>query len=257
RGIPSPGLVIATLVGGALAAGSANALNCFVDRDIDQVMRRTAKRPLPRHSVSPRSALIFGLALGALSVALLDVTTNWLAAALALAAIAFYVVIYTMLLKRRTSQNIVWGGAAGCMPVLIGWSAVTGGLAWPALVLFGVIFFWTPPHYWPLAMRYADDYARAGVPMLPVVAAPVVVTRQMIAHTLAMIACSLALWPLATDWIYGVSAIALGGWFLFQVVRLHRAVVTDALTLRPMRVFHASITYLTLLFAAIAIDVLV
>ncbi|PZS07272.1 MAG: protoheme IX farnesyltransferase [Acidimicrobiales bacterium] len=257
RGIPSLGLVLTTLLGGALAAGSANALNCVVDRDIDQLMRRTARRPLPRHTVTPRAATIFGLGLGALSMALLAVAANLLAAGLALTAIVFYVVVYTMLLKRRTRQNIVWGGAAGCMPVLIGWSAVTGSLEWPALALFGVIFFWTPPHYWPLAMRYADDYARAGVPMLPVVAAPQVVTRQIMAHSLAMVACSLALWPLAMGWIYGVSATMLGGWFVFCAYRLHACIRRQELAPRPMLLFHASITYLTLLFAAIAVDVLV
>ena len=166
-GVPSLGLVAATLVGGALAAGSANTLNCYLDRDIDQVMHRTERRPLATGLVSPREALVFGVVLGVVAVAWLAVTTGWLPAVLALAAIAFYVVVYTMALKRRTPQNIVWGGAAGCMPVLIGWSAVTGSLSWAPVVLFAVIFFWTPPHYWPLSMRFRDDYAAAGVPMLP------------------------------------------------------------------------------------------
>ncbi|MGH3544908.1 MAG: heme o synthase [Mycobacteriales bacterium] len=257
QGVPSAGVVLATLTGGALAAGSANALNCVIDRDIDQLMHRTASRPLPRHAVTPRAALVFGLTLGVLAVALLAVTTNLLAGGLALAAIAFYVVVYTMVLKRRTRQNIVWGGAAGCMPVLIGWAAVTGTLDWPALVLFGVIFFWTPPHYWPIAMRYADDYARAGVPMLPVVAAPRVVTRQIVLYSIAMVACSLALWPLAMGWVYGASAVALGGWFLFHAYRLHAVVVAGDLAPRPVVLFRVSITYLTLLFVAVAIDVLV
>ena len=257
RGIPSLWLVAITLLGGALAAGSANALNCYVDRDIDQVMTRTSRRPLPRHAVTPRAALVFGFALGALAVGLLAFAANVLAAGLALAAIAFYVVVYTMILKRRTPQNIVWGGAAGCMPVLIGWSAVTGEIGWPALALFGVIFFWTPPHYWPLAMRYADDYARAGVPMLPVVAAPRVVTRQIVFYSWAMVTCSLALWPLATGWVYGLSAVGLGAWFLFRAYRLHSDVSRDVIAPRPMRLFHASITYLTLLFAAVAVDVLI
>src|ERR671932_112108 len=154
KGLPSLGLVLATLVGGTLAAGSANALNCWYDRDIDVLMHRTERRPLAREQVSPRAALVFGLVLGLVATAVLAATTNLLAAALGVAAIAFYVVVYTMLLKRRTAQNIVWGGAAGCMPVLIGWAAVTGSLAWAPVVLFAVIFFWTPPHYWPLAMRY-------------------------------------------------------------------------------------------------------
>jgi len=257
RGVPSVGVVLATLVGGALAAGSANALNCVIDRDIDQVMHRTAARPLPRHTVTPRAALLFGLTLGVLAVVLLATTTNLLAAGLALTAIVFYVVGYTMLLKRRTRHNIVWGGAAGCMPVLIGWAAVTGTLDWPALVLFGVIFFWTPPHYWPLAMRYADDYARAGVPMLPVVAAPRVVTRQILLYSIAMVACSLALWPLDMGWIYGASTLALGAWFLFHAYRLHASVVSGELAPRPIVLFRVSIIYLTLLFAAVAVDVLV
>ncbi len=221
RGMPSPMLVLATLLGGALAAGSANSLNCYLDRDIDQVMSRTARRPLPRHSVTPVAALIFGSVLGVIAVSFLWLTTNVLAALLALAAIAFYVVVYTMILKRRTSQNIVWGGAAGCMPVLIGWSAVTDTVQWPALALFAVIFFWTPPHYWPLAMKFKDDYARAGVPMLPVVATSLTVARQVVMYSWLMVASSLALWPLATSWIYGVSAISLGVWFLASAHRLH------------------------------------
>ncbi len=171
------------MVGGTLAAGSANALNCYVDRDIDALMRRTTHRPLARHDVSPTGALVFGLVLGLLAVGLMGGVTNWLAAGLTAAAIAFYVVVYTMLLKRRTAQNIVWGGAAGCMPVLIGWSAVTGSLAWPPVVLFAVVFFWTPPHFWALAIRYREDYARAGVPMLPVVASPQRVAREIVVYS--------------------------------------------------------------------------
>ena len=172
-GLPDWWTVVATMVGGTLAAGSANALNCWVDRDIDAMMRRTTHRPLARHEVSPTGALVFGLVLGVLSVAAIGLATNLLAGGLTLVAIAFYIVVYTMLLKRRTAQNIVWGGAAGCMPVLIGWTAVTGSLALAPFVLFAVVFFWTPPHTWALATRYRDDYARAGVPMLPVVAPPV------------------------------------------------------------------------------------
>ncbi|NUS73990.1 MAG: protoheme IX farnesyltransferase [Corynebacteriales bacterium] len=253
-GMPSPWLVLATLFGGALAAGSANALNCYIDRDIDEVMSRTARRPLPRHSVSPRSAFVFGMVLGVISVSFLALTTTVLAAVLALAAIAFYVVIYTMILKRRTPQNIVWGGAAGCMPVLIGWSAVTGGLDWPPLILFGVIFLWTPPHYWPLAMKFKNDYARAGVPMLPVVATPEQVSRQIIIYSWLMVACSLLLWPW-TGWIYGASALILGGWFLLEAHRLHRR-VSSGEKFAPMGLFHRSITYLTLLFAAVAVQAL-
>ena len=175
RGVPDLGLVVATVLGGTLSAGSANALNCVYDRDIDERMRRTRRRALPRHVVTPRAALVFGLALGVVSTLLLGVFVNWLSAGLSLAANAFYVLGYTMVLKRRTTQNIVWGGAAGCMPVLIGWAAVTGSLSWPPLVLFLVVFFWTPPHFWALALRYRDDYAAAEVPMLPSVAPAAVV----------------------------------------------------------------------------------
>jgi protoheme IX farnesyltransferase len=255
-GLPSLWLVVATLVGGSLAAGSANALNCYLDRDIDEHMTRTARRPLPRHTVAPGGALRFGVILGVLAVAELWITTNFLAAALAFGAIAFYVGIYTAVLKRRTSQNIVWGGIAGCMPVLIGWAAVTGSLTWAPLVLFGVIFFWTPPHYWPLAMKFREDYARVGVPMLPVVKPPQTVMRHVLAYSWAMVACSLVLWPLATGWIYGVSAVLLGGYFLVTAHRLEQQVRSGA-AVRPMRLFHASITYLTLLFIAVAIDALV
>jgi len=168
RGVPSLWLIVATLVGGAMAAASAHALNCVVDADIDAVMKRTSRRPLAKGQVPRAHALVFGLILGVVSAVWLGLTTNWLAAGLSVGAIAFYVLVYTLLLKRRTAQNIVWGGAAGCMPVVIGWAAVTGSVDWPALVMFGVIFFWTPPHFWALAMRYRDDYAAAGVPMLPV-----------------------------------------------------------------------------------------
>ena len=258
RGLPSLGLVAATLLGGTLAAGSANALNCWYDRDIDVLMHRTEARPLATHRVTPRSALVFGLALGALATAVLALTTNLLAAALGVAAIAFYVVVYTMLLKRRTSQNIVWGGAAGCMPVLIGWAAVTGSLAWPPVVLFAVIFFWTPPHYWPLAMRYRDDYARADVPMLPVVASPQTVARRIVAYAWVMVLVSLLLVvPLGVSgWLYGATAVVTGGVFLREAHLLHGRVRRGA-DAAPMRLFHWSITYLALLFLAVAVDQLV
>jgi protoheme IX farnesyltransferase len=256
RGMPALGLVLATLVGGALAAGSANALNCYYDRDIDSVMHRTARRPLARRSVPPRNALVFGLVLGVLATVVLAVTTNALAAALGVAAIAFYVVVYTILLKRRTSQNIVWGGAAGCMPVLIGWAAVTGSLSWVPWVLFAVIFFWTPPHYWPLAMRYRDDYAAAGVPMLPVVASPRVVSARIVAYAWVMVAASLLLVAGPSGPLYTVSAVVLGAAFLREAHRLHARTKagTDP---SPMRLFHWSITYLALLFLAVAVDQLV
>ncbi|MGH8892375.1 MAG: heme o synthase [Actinomycetes bacterium] len=255
-GIPPLGLVAATLVGGALAAGSANTLNCYIDRDIDQVMHRTERRPLATGLVSPVEAVVLGVVLGIASVALLWVTTGPLPAGLALAAIAFYVGVYTMGLKRRTPQNIVWGGAAGCMPVLIGWSAVTGSLSWAPVVLFAIIFFWTPPHYWPLSLRFRDDYAAAGVPMLPVVAGPVTVARQIVAYSWAMVAVSLLLWPVAgTTPVYAGAALVLGAAFLRAAhVLLRRATEGVGLEVTAMRLFHGSITYLTLLFLAVAVD---
>jgi protoheme IX farnesyltransferase len=261
RGLPALGLTIATLVGGTLAAGSANALNCYVDRDIDALMRRTAMRPLAvggdAPDVSPRAALVFGLVLGVVSTVELWVTTNPMATGLAVAAIALYVLGYTMGLKRRTSQNIVWGGAAGCMPVLIGWAAVTGSLAWPAAVLFGVIFFWTPPHFWALALRFRDDYAAAGVPMLPVVASPRRVTTHMLWHTWAMLGCSLLLVPVASmGAVYAASAVVLGAVFVREVYVLRRRVLAGEEP-RSMRLFHLSISYLSLLSLAVVIDVIV
>ena len=257
RGLPPLWLVVATLVGGTLAAGSANTLNCYLDRDIDVVMHRTRNRPLVTGAVSPREALVFGLALGVLAVAFLWLVVNWLAASLALGAIAFYVLVYTMVLKRRTSQNIVWGGAAGCMQVLIGWAAVTGSLTWAPFVLFLVIFLWTPPHYWPLSMRFEDDYAAAGVPMLPVVATDVVVARRVVTYSWAMVLASLLLVPVApTGPVYAVAAVVLGAVFLLEAHRLlgraNAGVVGAAL--RPMRLFHYSITYVSLLFVAVAVD---
>jgi protoheme IX farnesyltransferase len=256
RGLPSLWLIAATLVGGSLAAGSANALNCYLDRDIDEVMSRTSRRPLARHTVEPRNALIFGVTLGVVATGFLWVTTNALAALLALAAILFYVLVYTLVLKRRTPQNIVWGGAAGCMPVLIGWAAVTNTVSWAAVVLFAIIFFWTPPHYWPLAMKFKDDYARAGVPMLPVVATQLTVARQIVGYSWAMVATSLLLWPLATGWIYGVGALVLGAVFLVAAHRLERG-VAHGRKVKPMTLFHLSIQYLTILFVLVAVDALV
>ncbi|PVZ11754.1 heme o synthase [Actinomycetospora cinnamomea] len=252
RSVPSLWLVLAVLVGGAGAAASAHALNCVVDADIDAKMARTRKRPLARDAVPRSHALVFGLALGAASAVWLGLTANWVAAGLAVVAIAFYILVYTLLLKRRTSQNIVWGGAAGCMPVVIGWAAVTGTVQWPALVLFAIIFFWTPPHFWALAMRYRDDYAAAGIPMLPVVASPRRVSRQIVAYSWAMVAWSALLVP-ATSWIY-LGAAALGGlWFLVAAHRLDAAVKRDEVV-QSMRLFHLSNTYLTGLFVAVAVD---
>jgi protoheme IX farnesyltransferase len=252
RGFPPLWTVVAVLVGGTMAAGSANALNCVIDADIDAVMNRTKARPLVRHEVTPRNALIFGLVLGVGSFALLLLMTNWLAAVLAVAAILFYVLVYTMLLKRRTSQNIVWGGAAGCMPVVISWAAVTDTVAWPALVMFGVVFCWTPPHFWALAMKFKDDYARAGVPMLPVVATQAQVSRQIIIYSWVTVACTLLLVP-ATGWLYAVCAIAFGCWFLVTAHRLHSGIMRGTKT-NPMTLFHVSNTYLMLVFVAVAVD---
>ena len=258
QGIPSLPLVLWTLVGGSLAAGSANALNCYFDRDIDVVMHRTSRRPLATASVSPEAALVFGAVLGVLATVVLWFGANPLSAWLGLGAIAFYVVVYTLLLKRHTSQNIVWGGAAGCMPVLIGWSAVTDSLAWAPLVLFGVVFLWTPPHFWALAVKFRDDYSAAGVPMLPVVASDIVVARRIVYYSWAMVACSLLLVPVApTGPVYAVAAVVLGTGFLLEAHRLSAAARrTDAAALKPMRLFHLSISYLTLLFVAVAVDAL-
>ncbi|MCW2831532.1 MAG: protoheme farnesyltransferase [Aeromicrobium sp.] len=257
QGVPPLWLVIATFVGGALSAGSANALNCVVDADIDQLMRRTSRRPLARHQISTRNALIFGLVLGVVSTAVLGYWVNWLSAGLALAANVFYVIGYTMLLKRRTTQNIVWGGAAGCFPALIGWTAVTGELALAPVVLFLVVFFWTPPHFWSLAMRYRDDYSAASVPMLPSVVGSAEVARQIVIYTWAMVATSLLLWPLTpTGWFYPAVAITLGIVFLIEAYDLKsRAQDTEELAvLKPMRLFHYSNAYLALLFVAAAVD---
>ena len=259
-GLPDLWLVVWTLVGGSLAAGSANTLNCYFDRDIDLLMRRTVNRPLVTGEVTPRNAAIFGVVLGVLSAVVLAGLVNLLAAALAIGAIAFYVLGYTLLLKRRTPQNIVWGGAAGAMPVLIGWAAVTGSLSWAPVVLFGVIFLWTPPHYWPLSMRFREDYAAAGVPMLPVVAGPAAVGRQIVAYAWAMVVCSLLVGPVAhTGWFYDTAAVLLGGYFLWEAHALARRTAAcgdgpATAAVRPMRLFHASITYLTLLFVAVGVD---
>jgi protoheme IX farnesyltransferase len=259
RGLPSLWLIAATLVGGTLSAASANTLNCYLDRDIDSVMHRTKNRPLVTGAISPPAALLFGAVLGLASTLWLGLLVNWLSAALSLGAIVLYIGLYTMLLKRRTSQNIVWGGAAGCMPVLIGWSAVTNSLAWPALVLFMTIFLWTPPHYWPLSMRFKDEYAAAGVPMLPVVAHDAAVARQVVVYSWATVAMSLTLVPIASmGWIYLVVAVLAGGVFLVEAHKLlARARAVENLTvasLKPMRLFHYSISYLTILFLAVAID---
>jgi heme o synthase len=260
RGLPPLGLAVATLVAGTLAGGSAHAFNQVLERDIDAVMHRTRRRPLARAVVGPYPAFAFAAALLVASVAIMLVWVNALAAALTIAANLFYVLVYTMLLKRRTSQNIVWGGVAGCVPTLIGWAAVTGSLDWPPVLLFLVVFFWTPPHYWPLAMRYRDDYARAGVPMLPVVATAQVVALQILLYSWAMVVTTFVLWPVADlGWIFAVAAVLAGVWFLVEAHRLYGRArrMPDGAGLTAMRLFHGSITYLTVVFAAVMADVLI
>jgi protoheme IX farnesyltransferase len=254
RGIPDLWLVLATLVGGTFSAASANAFNCYIDRDIDKVMHRTSKRPLVTGELSPREALAFAFATGIASIAFLGFFTTWLAAALSLVAILYYVVVYTLILKRRTPQNIVWGGAAGCMPVLIGWAAVTGSLDWAAVILFGIVFLWTPPHYWPLSMRYQDDYAAAAVPMLSVVRGRSAVGLQVVLYAWATVVCSLLLIPVGPMGVlYAVVATLSGAWFVIESHRLYAGAIRGD-ELKPMRVFHASITYLTLVFVAVGLD---
>jgi protoheme IX farnesyltransferase len=253
--VPPLWLLAVVLTGGALAAGAANALNCYLDRDIDEVMRRTSRRPLPAHTVSPRSALMFGLILAAVSTGLMAAFTNLLATGLTLAAIAYYDLVYTLWLKRRTPANTFWGGVCGAMPVLIGWAAVTGGLAWPAWVLFGVVFFWQPPHFWALAIKFKDDYARAGIPMLPVVASLRRVGLETVLYSWLTVAASLALWPLGMTPLYGLVALGAGGVLLVEAHRLYGHARRGE-PLKPMRLFHWSTTYLTILSVAVAVDAL-
>jgi heme o synthase len=254
RGIPNPWLVIATVLGGALSAGSANSFNCYIDRDIDKIMDRTKSRPLVTGELTAREAYVFAWTLGVLSVAWLGLVVNWLAAALSLGAILFYVFVYTLLLKRRTPQNIVWGGAAGAMPVLIGWAAVTGELNATAWVLFLIVFLWTPPHYWPLSLRYKTEYNAAGVPMLPVVRNNTTVGVQIVLYAWALIASTILLVPVAQMGVIYSATAALGGLlFLIESHRLNAEAKNGEIR-NPMRLFHGSITYLTLLFIAIALD---
>jgi protoheme IX farnesyltransferase len=256
-GVPSLWLVLATLAGGTLSAGAANTFNSVYDRDIDRLMHRTSTRPMATGEVTPRNALVFAAALTVVSTVWFALVVNVLSAVLSVVAIALYAVGYTMLLKRRTSQNIVWGGIAGCMPTLIGWSAVTGTVGWAAVVLFFVIFFWTPPHYWPLSMAFREDYSAAGVPMLPVEQGPVAVGRQIVLYSWVMVATSVALVPVAgMGWVYAVTALLAGAVFLVEAHRLLRVARTGAVgvALRPMRLFHYSITYVTVLFLAVAVD---
>jgi protoheme IX farnesyltransferase len=252
RGTVDPLLILNTLIGGMLAAAGANTLNCVADADIDKVMKRTARRPLAQASVPTRHALIFGLVLSVTAFCWLTWTSNLLSGVLAVATIAFYVFVYTLLLKRRTSQNVVWGGAAGCMPVMIGWSAVTGTIQWPALVMFLIIFFWTPPHTWALAMRYKDDYKAAGVPMLPAVATERQVTRQILIYTWLTVLTTLVL-ALATGWLYGAVALLAGAWFLVMAHQLYSGVKRGE-PVKPLRLFLQSNNYLAVVFCALAID---
>jgi heme o synthase len=259
RGFPRLDLIWWTLLGGTLAAGSANAINCYLDRDIDELMVRTRRRPLPAHQVEPERAVVFGLVLGVIAFAELAWLVNLVAAFLALLAIAFYVVVYTMLLKRSTPQNIVIGGAAGALPPVIGWAAVTGDVGLPALILFALVFYWTPPHFWALSLRIRKDYAAAGVPMLPVVRGVPETTRQIGLYTILLVAISLVLWSVARmGAIYLVAAMALGAIFLWQAYRLWREGSSEeGSTAGAIRLYRYSITYLTLLFAAVAVDALI
>ncbi len=252
RGSVQPLLILNTLIGGMLAAGGANTLNCVADADIDKLMKRTALRPLARATVPTAHALVFGLALSVASFGWLWWTTNLLSGLLAVGTIAFYVFVYTLLLKRRTSQNVVWGGAAGCMPVMIAWSAVTGTIAWPALVMFAIIFFWTPPHTWALAMRYKEDYQAAGIPMLPAVATERQVTKQIVIYTWLTVAATLAL-ALAAGWLYTAVAAVAGVWFLAMAHQLY-AGVRRGEPVKPLRLFLQSNNYLAVVFCALALD---
>ena len=257
RGVPNLWLILGTLAGGALSAGSANAFNMYIDRDIDTLMARTKGRPIVTGEVSPRSALVFAVAIGLASLVVLTLVANVLAATLSLLAILFYVFVYTLLLKRRTEQNIVWGGIAGCFPVLIGWAAVTGEVSVTPWILFVVVFLWTPAHYWPLSLRYAGDYAAASVPMLSVLRPKVAVGLQVILYAWATVVASLVLIPVAPMGIvYTVVALLSGGWFIVETHMLYSRSVAGRET-NAMRVFHASNTYLTALFIAVAIDPLV
>jgi protoheme IX farnesyltransferase len=252
--LPSFALMGAVLVGGSLAAGGANTLNCWIERDRDRVMHRTRHRPLPAGRIVPGRALAFGVTLEAAAFAWLWATVNLLAASLAVSAMLFYVFVYTIWLKPRSPQNIVIGGAAGAVPVLVGWAAVTGRLDAPAWVLFAIVFCWTPPHFWALALRYQEDYAAAGIPMLPVVSGIANAARQILVYCLTVVAITLLLfWFETMGVVYFVAAVGLGGAFVWQALALRR----DATPRRAMRLFAFSNTYLALLFAAIAVDTLI
>lgn len=254
-GWPNWMLVLNTFIGGALAAGGANALNNVVDRDIDALMTRTAHRPLVTGKVSVRGAVALGISLSLLSVIWLQGSVNTLSAILAASAIVFYVCIYTLLLKRRTSSNIVWGGAAGCFPVLIGWAAVTNSIDLAPIVLFLIVFWWTPPHYWPLSMQYKNDYATAGIPMLPVVSENIKVANQIIIYSFIMAITTWVL-PLTVGLsiYYWIGSIVLNILFIKEAINLRNRILTNASDLLPMKLFNYSITYMALLFLLIGID---
>lgn len=254
-GVPSIGLVAVVLLGGSLAAGAANVLNCYIDRGIDEVMRRTSRRPLPTHTIEPRTALRLGLLLAFASVVVMAAFTTFLATVLTIIAIAYYDLIYTLWLKRSTPYNTFWGGVCGALPVLIGWSAVTGSLGWPALAMFGVVFFWQLPHFYALAITFKDDYARAGIPMLPVVATLRRVGLESVFFTWLTVATSLTLIPLGLGWIYGLAAVVAGGLFLLEAHRMSGRIRRGDAA-KPMRLFHWSTTYLTIVCVAIAVDAL-
>ena len=256
EGIPNLWLVLVVLLGGMMSAGSAGTFNCYIDRDIDRVMNRTKGRPLVTGEISDREAIVFAWALAIISTAWFLLFTNVLAASLSVSAIAFYVIIYSLVLKRRTPQNIVWGGAAGGFPVLIGWAAVTGGLTWTPVVLFLIIFLWTPPHYWPLSWRYREDYKNANVPMLTVVRGRVTVGLQIVLYAWATFAATLLLVPIGhMGWTYTVIATVSGIWFLAESHMLYSRALRDE-DPKPMRLFHFSNGYLSLIFLAVAIDAL-
>ncbi len=259
RGFPPVWLMVSTIVGGAMAAGASGAFNCYIDRDMDKLMKRTKGRPLVTGDLTPKEALIFSWTMAIASLVVLWVGTNPLTTALGLAAILLYVVLYTMILKRRTAQNIVWGGIAGCMPVLIAWAAVKETIEWPAVILFLVIFLWTPPHYWPLSMKYADDYNAASVPMLGAIANARRVSVQVVLYAWATVVCSLLLVPLGgAGIVYTAIAGGAGAWFVYECHVLYREAQRDhkpaEVNRKAMKVFHISITYLSIVFLALAID---
>ena len=256
-GLPSLWLILATVVGGTLSAGGANAINMYIDRDIDAEMKRTAGRPLVTGEVQPTEALVFAVGIEVLAVLFLAVAVNLLAAGLALAACLFYVFVYTLGLKRTSKQNIVIGGAAGAAPALIGWAAVTGSLGWAPWLMFLIVFLWTPPHFWALAIRYEGDYAAASVPMMPVIDGHKKTAAQIVVYSVLVFVATLVLWPVAgLGWIYGLCSVIIGLWFIYGALDLWRENDESALAKKAIRYFAFSITHLTVVFAAMALDVL-